>query len=83
MLSNIQYDFLGHLHLLLHLTVTLSTHTHIVFHVVKESYFQNDKDCVGLSSMVFKICGQQSVNVCYNLWSEVRCMQSVICSRSY
>ena len=30
--------------------------------------------------MVFKICGQQSVNVSYNLWSEVRCMQSVICS---
>ena len=41
MLSNIQYDFLGHL--LLHLRVTLSTHTHIVLHVVKESQFQNDK----------------------------------------
>ena len=39
MLSYIQYDFLGHLHHLLHLSYTLSTHTHIVFHVVKE----NDK----------------------------------------
>ena len=38
------------------------------------------KDCVGLSSTVFKICGQQSVNVSYNLRSEVRCMQAVICS---
>ena len=37
MLSNIQYDFLGHLHPLLHLRVTLSTHTHIAFRVVKES----------------------------------------------
>ena len=44
MLSYIQYDFLGHLHHLLHLSYTLSTHTHIVFHVVKE----NDKDCVGI-----------------------------------
>ena len=38
------------------------------------------KDCVGLSSVVFKICGQQSVNVSYYLWSEIHCMQSVICS---
>ena len=35
---------------------------------------------VPLSSRVFKICGQQSVNVSYNLRFEVHCMQSVICS---
>ena len=40
----------------------------------------NDKDCVGLSSAVFKICGQQSVNVSDNPRSEVHCMQSVNCS---
>ena len=40
----------------------------------------NDEDCVLLSSAVFKICGQQSVNVSYNPRSEVHCMQSVNCS---
>ena len=40
----------------------------------------NDEDCVLLSSAVFKICGQQSVNVSYNPQSEVHCMQSVNCS---
>ena len=41
---------------------------------------KNDKDCVGLSSAVFKTCGQRLVNISYNLWSEVHCMQSVVCS---
>ena len=68
-----QYAFLDHLHLLLHLRVTLPTHTHIVFR-------QNDKDCVVISSAVFKICGQRSVNLSCNLRFEVHCMQSVICS---
>ena len=76
MLSNIQNDSLGYLHLLLHLRVTLTTHTHIIFHVVKD----------GLCRI--KLCGlqdlrpavSQSVNISYNLRSEVHCMQSVICS---
>ena len=41
---------------------------------------QYDKDCVGLSSAVFQICGQQPVNVSYNSRSGVHRMQSVICS---
>ena len=57
MISNIQCDFPGHLHLLLHLRVTLSTNTHIVFHVVKESQFQNDKDCVGLREQSLTLGG--------------------------
>ena len=84
MLSNIQCDFLGHLHLLLHLRVTLSTHTHIVFHVVKElSQRVIISKRQGLCRI--KLCGLQDLrrasNVSYyNLRSEVRCMQSVICS---
>ena len=48
--------------------------------ILSFGWFQNDKDCVGLSSSVFKICGQRLVNVSYNLRSEVHCMESVVCS---
>ena len=51
--------------------VTLSTHTHS---------FTWSRICVELSSAVFKISDQWSVNVSSNLRSEVHCMQSVICS---
>ena len=71
----IQYAFLNHLHLLLHLRVKLSTYTHSSF-----TWSKSDEDCVLLSSAVFKICGHQSANVSYNLRFEVHCMQSVICS---
>ena len=46
----------------------------------KSHNFKTTRICVRLSSVVFKICGQWSVNVSYNLRSEVHCMQSVICS---
>ena len=68
-----QYAFLGHLRV--NVRVTLSTNTHSF-----TCSFNTTRICVGLSSAVFKICGQRSVNVSYNLQSEMHCMQSVICS---
>ena len=56
MLANVQYVFLGNLHLFSHWSFTRS------------------------KSHYFKFCGQRSVKVSYNLWSEVHCMQSVVCS---
>ena len=56
MLSNIQYAFLGRLHLLLHLKVTLSTHTEIVFHVVKEVISKRKEVCR------VKLCGLQDLS---------------------
>ena len=64
-----QYAFL--IHLRVNLTVTLSTHPHS---------FTWSGICVELSSAVFKICNQWSVNVSSNLPSEVHCMQYVTCS---
>ena len=51
--------------------VTLSTHAHS---------FTWSRISVGLSSVVFKIWDQRSVNGFSNLRSEVHCMQSVFCS---
>ena len=80
MLSNIQYAFLGHLHLLLHCQhIPISSFTWSKSHNLKTTRTVSDKG-VGLSSAVFNICGQLSVNVSYNLRSETHCMQSVICS---
>ena len=63
-----QYAFLGHLRI--NGRVTLSTHTHS---------FTWSRICVELSSAVFKICDQWSVDVSSILRSEFHCMQSVIC----
>ena len=64
-----QCAFLGHLRV--SVRVTLSTHTHS---------FTWSRICIELSSAVFKICHQWSVNVSSSLRSEVHCMQTVICS---
>ena len=64
-----QYAFL--IHLRVNVRATPSTHTHS---------FTWSRICVELSSAVFKIRDQWSVNVSSNLRSEVHCMQSVICS---
>ena len=49
--------------------------THIVFHVVRESYFQNDKDFCPRST---RFAASRPQSTSYNLRSEVHCMQSVI-----
>ena len=60
--------------------VTLSTHTHIVFTWSKTLNFNTIRVCVGLCSAVFKVCSHRSsVNVSYNLRSDIHYMQSVIC----
>ena len=67
-----QYAFLGHPRV--NARVTLSKHTH---------YFTWLRICVRfrpISSAVFKISDQWSVNVSSNLRSEDHCMQSVVCS---
>ena len=43
--------------------------------------FDTPRICVGLNSAVFETCGlRSSVDVFYNLRSDVHCMQTVICS---
>ena len=69
MLSNIQYDSL-----VIFIFSTIDTCPY------RLSCGQPVINCVGLSSAVFKICGQRLVNVSYNLRSEIHCMQSVVCS---
>ena len=71
-----RYALLGHLRV--DLRVTLSTNTHIVFNVAKESSFQYDKDLCPM-----KLCGLQDLQPAVlsqrcNLRSEVYSMQSVI-----
>ena len=80
MLFSVQYAFLGNLRV--HLRVTLSTHTHIVFYLVKKS--QYDKDFCGielhsLQDLRPAVLSQRLFSI---LWTrfEVHYLQSVICS---